>query len=148
MTRVYRFPPATERELRRLRRLEAATLAYNEALAGTKDEAKAVEALGKCVEETRAHRRTGREVDQDQGTCPTCGGATICAVRDDRVCGLPDGHEREAIAAARAEGAAEEREACAALHEIISPNCDHDPGAGAGAMGAIIRYRDAIRARR
>ena len=44
----------------------------------------------------------------------------------------------------------EEREACAVLHSNIDPRCSHeaehgDPGGGA--MGAVIRYRDAIRAR-
>lgn len=37
-------------------------------------------------------------------------------------------------------------ERAAMLHESISTHCDHDPrGDGGGAMGAIIRYRDAIR---
>lgn len=59
-----------------------------------------------------------------------------------------------AIAAARAEGERAgreaEREACAVLHESIDPACDHERTAGhpgAGAMRAIILYRDAIRAR-
>lgn len=43
-----------------------------------------------------------------------------------------------------------EREACARLHDNISPACSHedehgDPGAGA--MGVLIAYRDAIRGR-
>ena len=46
----------------------------------------------------------------------------------------------------------EEREACAMLHESLSPDCDHDlgkvgPTSGPGGMGLLIRYRDAIRAR-
>lgn len=36
-------------------------------------------------------------------------------------------------------------EECARLSESVSPYCDHEPEIGAGAMGAIIRYRDAIR---
>jgi hypothetical protein len=36
-------------------------------------------------------------------------------------------------------------EEAAALHESISPHCEHEPGMGAGAIGAVIRYRDAIR---
>lgn len=42
-----------------------------------------------------------------------------------------------------------EREACAQLHESINPACDHERPhvPGAGAMGAVIAYRDAIRAR-
>ena len=39
-------------------------------------------------------------------------------------------------------------ERCAAVHESINPACDHERqnGApGAGAMGAIIEFRDAIR---
>ena len=40
----------------------------------------------------------------------------------------------------------EEREACALLHDSINPGCDCQPE-GCGAMGAIIAYRDAIRAR-
>lgn len=39
----------------------------------------------------------------------------------------------------------EERERCAMLHESVRVNCDHEPGAGAGAMGAVIQYRDLIR---
>lgn len=39
-----------------------------------------------------------------------------------------------------------QRERLAQLHDSIDPHCDHEkPGEGAGAMGAIIRYRDAIR---
>lgn len=56
---------------------------------------------------------------------------------------------REALAAARREGAAEMRERAARLHEDIDPACDHERQhgtPGAGAMGAVIRYRDAIRA--
>lgn len=41
---------------------------------------------------------------------------------------------------------ASERERCASLHESVRTNCDHEPGAGAGAMGAVIAYRDLIRA--
>ena len=41
---------------------------------------------------------------------------------------------------------ADERERCAMLHESVRVNCDHEPGAGAGAMGAVIQYRDLIRA--
>ena len=46
-----------------------------------------------------------------------------------------------------------EREACAMLHESINNDCDKDryrqsvTGCGCGAMGAVIEYRDAIRAR-
>lgn len=40
---------------------------------------------------------------------------------------------------------ADERERCAMLHESVRVNCDHEPGAGAGAMGAVIQYRDLIR---
>ena len=39
----------------------------------------------------------------------------------------------------------DERERCAMLHESVRVNCDHEPGAGAGAMGAVIQYRDLIR---
>jgi hypothetical protein len=39
-----------------------------------------------------------------------------------------------------------QRERLAQLHDSIDPHCDHEkPGEGAGAMGAITRYRDAIR---
>lgn len=38
-----------------------------------------------------------------------------------------------------------ERERCAMLHESVRTHCDHEPGAGAGAMGAVIQYRDLIR---
>jgi hypothetical protein len=41
----------------------------------------------------------------------------------------------------------QEREACAMLHKNVRTHCDHEPPAGAGAMGAVIAYRDAIRAR-
>lgn len=35
------------------------------------------------------------------------------------------------------------------LHDSVSPSCDHEPeGAGAGAMGAVIAYRDLIRTER
>ena len=52
------------------------------------------------------------------------------------------------IAQAIREAVAEEREECALLHDSISPTCDHEkPGTGAGAMRAIIQYRNAIRAR-
>ena len=37
-------------------------------------------------------------------------------------------------------------ERAASLHESIRPSCDHEPNIGAGAMGAVIPYRDAIRA--
>lgn len=37
-------------------------------------------------------------------------------------------------------------EAAANLHETIAPFCQHEPSIGAGAMGAVIQYRDAIRA--
>lgn len=37
-------------------------------------------------------------------------------------------------------------ERAASLHESVRVNCDHEPGAGAGAMGAVIQYRDLIRA--
>ena len=39
----------------------------------------------------------------------------------------------------------EERERCAMLHESVRTHCDHEPSAGAGAMGAVINYRDLIR---
>jgi hypothetical protein len=59
----------------------------------------------------------------------------------------------EAVAAALREAVAEEREACARLHESINADCDRDRigrgdngWCGCGAMGAIIEYRDAIRA--
>ena len=39
----------------------------------------------------------------------------------------------------------DERERCAMLHESVRVNCDHEPGAGAGAMRAVIQYRDLIR---
>lgn len=41
-------------------------------------------------------------------------------------------------------------ERAAALHEAVNPACDHERGhdtPGAGAMGAVIEYRDRIRAR-
>jgi hypothetical protein len=43
-----------------------------------------------------------------------------------------------------------EREACANIHQNIDPSCDHEKEKGlpgAAAMGAIIKYRDAIRER-
>ena len=42
---------------------------------------------------------------------------------------------------------AHERERCGNLHDSIDPACDHeqDRGGGAGAMGAVIAYRDLIR---
>lgn len=52
-----------------------------------------------------------------------------------------------------AECVAEEREACAMLHESVPNECDRDlrrltvTGCGCGAMGAVIAYRDAIRKR-
>lgn len=55
--------------------------------------------------------------------------------------------EIDAVASAVQAAVTVEREACAMLHESIRTNCDHEPGAGAGAMGAVIAYRDAIRAR-
>lgn len=36
-------------------------------------------------------------------------------------------------------------ERAASLHESVRVNCDHEPDAGAGAMGAVIQYRDMIR---
>jgi RNase P subunit RPR2 len=36
-------------------------------------------------------------------------------------------------------------ELAASLHESVDVHCDHEPPAGAGAMGAVIRYRDLIR---
>lgn len=57
----------------------------------------------------------------------------------------------DAILRACDEAVREEREACAQLHENIDPACDHEkvprPVPGAGAMRAILLYRDAIRAR-
>ena len=51
------------------------------------------------------------------------------------------------IAQAIEQARREEREACALLHQDIDPRCDHEgEHPGAGAMGAVIRYRDAIRA--
>lgn len=52
---------------------------------------------------------------------------------------------RQAEAAAREE----ERERCAMLHENVNPASDEERlnnVPGAGAMGAVIEYRDAIRA--
>ena len=41
-----------------------------------------------------------------------------------------------------------EREACAMLHEQIPNHCSHEVNChGAGAIGAIVKYRDTIRAR-
>lgn len=51
----------------------------------------------------------------------------------------------KSLAAAKAEGARQAWEKAAALHEDIDPRCDHDGGPGAGAMGAVIRYRDELR---
>lgn len=45
---------------------------------------------------------------------------------------------------------AEERERCASLHESVDPASDderHNNVPGAGAMGAVIEYRDLIRSR-
>ena len=36
-------------------------------------------------------------------------------------------------------------ERAAMLHESVRVNCAHEPGAGAGAMGAVVQYRDLIR---
>ena len=58
------------------------------------------------------------------------------------------GRDTGTIEQAIREAVAEEREECALLHDSISPTCDHEkPGTGAGAMRAIIQYRNAIRAR-
>jgi hypothetical protein len=38
-------------------------------------------------------------------------------------------------------------ERAASLHESVRTHCDHEPDAGAGAMGAVINYRDLIRAK-
>jgi len=43
-----------------------------------------------------------------------------------------------------------EAEACAVLHESVDGTCDHERNSnlpGAGAFGAVIEYRDIIRAR-
>lgn len=34
------------------------------------------------------------------------------------------------------------------LHDSVNSSCDHDGGVGAGAMGAVIAYRDLIRTER
>lgn len=57
-----------------------------------------------------------------------------------------------AITQAEEQARDEEREACAMLHEQIHADCDRDRikiklPCGCGAMGAVIEYRDAIRAR-
>jgi hypothetical protein len=36
-------------------------------------------------------------------------------------------------------------ERAASLHESVQTHCSHEPAAGAGAMGAVINYRDMIR---
>lgn len=36
-------------------------------------------------------------------------------------------------------------ERAASLHESVRVHCAHEPDAGAGAMGAVIQYRDLIR---
>lgn len=57
------------------------------------------------------------------------------------------------VAEFREAAVAEEREACAMLHESVPNECDRDlhklsvTGCGCGAMGAVIAYRDAIRKR-
>ena len=54
------------------------------------------------------------------------------------------------VAVGIAEAIEAEREACAALHESVNPASDqerHDKSPGAGAMGAVIEYRDLIRKR-
>lgn len=62
-------------------------------------------------------------------------------------------HVAEIVAAYRESCVAEEREACAMLHESVPNECDRDlhrltvTGCGCGAMGAVIAYRDAIRKR-
>lgn len=59
----------------------------------------------------------------------------------------------EALQTYRESCVAEEREACAMLHESVPNECDRDlhrltvTGCGCGAMGAVIAYRDAIRKR-
>jgi len=47
---------------------------------------------------------------------------------------------------AHARGFEEARKRAAQLHEIVRTWCDHEPDAGAGAMGTVIDYRDQIRA--
>lgn len=59
------------------------------------------------------------------------------------------GNERKLSEAIIQQARDEALEEAAQLHENINPACDHERehGApGAGAMGAVIRYRDAIRA--
>lgn len=50
------------------------------------------------------------------------------------------------VAARDAEIRAAAFEEAARLHEQVRTICDHEPGAGGGAMGAVIDYRDKIRA--
>jgi hypothetical protein len=58
-------------------------------------------------------------------------------------------HEQDllTILAALTEAKALGMEEAANLFENINPYCDHEPKAGAGGMGGVLRFRDAIRAR-
>ena len=66
-------------------------------------------------------------------------------------CDHPDGDIEGTLVAAIREAEVDARRAAfedaARLHDSIDPGCQHDAGEGCGAMGAIIRYRDAIRQR-
>lgn len=60
---------------------------------------------------------------------------------------VAEARDHEIYAAGRAEGAREERDACRSLFESIDPASDEErlsKSPGAGAMGAVLEYRDAI----
>ena len=94
--------------------------------------------------------------------CPKCGNAQFGGDGKTNTCQGDDGCGRttpyddwltdeisgdgEAMAASITRALADQRERDARLHDSVDPHCDHEkPGQGAGAMGAVIRYRDAIR---